>query len=169
MPPLDKLLWKNLHVKGCVWTAWHKRGQQAEKSVTLTAVRAVHLTLNYGQNFFQVQLLVEIIGISIRGWSSSSSITDAIFLNNREKNWLRANNLSLQIAYYWAEVNAMAFCWITFFLINDSLSEKISPGKFREGWWGSVSVMMEANGRPHASLCQDISGIQIQIQIQKEK
>lgn len=85
MPPFDKLLWKNLHVKGCVWAAWHKRGQQAEKSVTLTAVRAVHLTLNYGQNFFQVQLLVEIIGISIRGWGSNSSITDAIFLNNREK------------------------------------------------------------------------------------
>lgn len=58
------------------------------------------------------------------------------------KNWLQANNLSLQLAYHWAE-NAMAFCWITFPLINGTLSEKISWG---EWWGGSVSIMMVANG-----------------------
>lgn len=140
--------------KGCGCTVWHKQGQQAERFVMLTGVWALQLTSNYRQTFFSSTTSWGDNRHSIRGWGSHSSITsNAIFLTNR-KNWLQANNLSL--AYHWAEVKAMAFCWITFPLINDTVSEKISPGEWRGD---SISIMMVLMDDPNASLCQDSSDI----------
>lgn len=131
------------HVKAVAFIIWHKRGHEAEKSVILPCFWPLHLTLNYRQTFFQVQLRGEIIGTpSAAEILTHPSPPNATFSSNR-RNWLQANNLSLQLAYHWAGVKAMAFCWITFPLINDTASDKISPGEWRED---SVSIMTVCDG-----------------------
>lgn len=132
-PPFDNPLRekKKTACKGCGCAAWHKQGRQAEKSV----MRCLSISLNIespAKLFFQVQLLVEIIGTpsAAKAPTHPSPMLYSWITGN---NWLQANNLSLQLAYHWAEVKAMAFCWITFPLINDTLSEKISPGEWQGG------------------------------------
>lgn len=129
------------------------KANMAEASVMLTGVWALHLTLNYRQTFFspKVQFLGEIIGTPFAAKvPTHPSLPSAISLTkqNKKKNWLQANNLSLRLAYYWAEVKAMAFCWITFPLINDTAWEKISPGNRRGDSVSIIQVGDGANGWP---------------------
>ena len=67
--------------KGCVCTIWHKQGQQAEKSVMLTGVWALRLTLNYRQIFFFLSTTSWGDNRhSIRSWGSLSSITSQCYI-----------------------------------------------------------------------------------------
>lgn len=93
--------------KGCRCTAWHKTRPACREICQCRRVGVLHLTLNYRQTFpFQVQLLWEIIGTLVRGRVSVSSITCQWCAC---RNWLQADNLSLQLAYNRAEAKAMAF------------------------------------------------------------
>lgn len=117
--------------------------------------------MNYWQTFFPFFPGTTTRGDnlrSIRGWGSHSSINLPTLYSWRDKKrkeiWLRANNLSLHLAYDWAEVKATAFCWITFPLINDTAMGKISPGE----WQGeSESIMQVCVGANRWRECITVS------------
>lgn len=99
--------------------------------------------------FFQVQLLVEIIDAPIRSGGPNSSITAAIFLNNRQK--LTAGKQSFTpacIPLSWGESNGLLLNYLPFNQWH-SVGENISRRTAGVGCWGgSVSIKMEANGWP---------------------
>lgn len=112
-----------------LWADWHKQGQQAEECCSRNSSPN---TDNHQQKF-------------VVFFSTHRDNLHFQPLNHpslRLYSWirLRANHLSSQISYRWAELKEMTFCWITFLLINDSVRVN-NLGKLKDGrilypsWW----------------------------------